>query len=183
MTARVTERVKIPLCASAVVSFCHIREAANKLTHFLFDGALLSSTRLLNSPTRQPDADHICTLYAFHITAHLQERFFPLGWVAEYFYYKPGSIYNETVCICYQLPAATRLGVTFHSWLNKHLFGWSSEHLLSLDLVLLRCEQGWMNLLAPRFHKHANTAFWGVSVATVGQELFLIKLNSALTRL
>lgn len=110
MTAQVTERVKIPLCASAVVSFCHIREAANKLTHFLFDGALLSSTRLLNSPTRQPDADHICALYAFHITAHLQERFFPLGWVAEYFYYKPGSIYNETVCICYQLPAAKRLG-------------------------------------------------------------------------
>lgn len=53
--------------------------------------------------------------------------------------------------------------VTSHSRLNKHLFGWSSEHLLSLDLVLLCCEQGWMNLLAPRFHKHAIPAFWGVA--------------------
>lgn len=79
-----------------------------------------------------------------------------------YFYYEPGSIYNELMCICHQLPAARGLGgpwvpppscVTSHSRLNKHLFGWS-EHLLSSDLVLLRCDQRQMNVLLSGFHKH-----------------------------
>lgn len=32
-------------------------------------------------------------------------------WSNQYFHDKPGSIYNQTVCICHQLPAARRLGV------------------------------------------------------------------------
>lgn len=136
----------------------------------------MSSTRSLNGPTRQPDADDICALHAFHETVHFQERFSTSGRLVEktaevrvIFIKRPGSIYNETVCVCHQLPAARRLGgsppppcVPSHSRLNKHLFGWSSGHLLSLDMVLLCCEQGWMDLLAPCFHKHGSTAFWGL---------------------
>lgn len=83
VTKWVTDRVKILECASAAYSFGHIRQATNKLTHFLSDWALLSDTSLLNSPTLQPDADVICTLYTFHITVHLLEKFPMLGRVVE----------------------------------------------------------------------------------------------------
>lgn len=174
VNAWVTERAKIPLCASGVVPFCHIREAANKLTHFLFDWALVSSTRSLNGPTRQPDADDICALYAFHATVHFQEPFSTLGRVVEKtaevksIFIKGQGPFTMRQCV-FATSCPLRGGwvgpppcVPSHSRLNKHLFGWSSEHLLSLDMVLLCREQSWMKLLAPRFHKHGSTAFWGV---------------------